>query len=106
MLSWDPEARITAEKALNSKWLTMDDRDVVKISEKEHNALLLKKKLMDIDNDAEKKLVSPNEALEFAEADDEDNLGRNSKLEDLMREDEDSDFEVPSEREINGWKSK
>ncbi len=75
----------------------MADRDVVKISEKEHNALILKKKLMDIDNDADKKLVSPSEALSCAEADNEDNLGRESKIDDLFNEDSDSDFEVPSE---------
>ena len=106
MLSWDPEDRITAQDALKSWWLTMADRDVVKISEKEHNALILKKKLMDIDNDAEKKLVSPSEALLWAEADNEDNLGRESKIDDLFNEDSDSDFEVPSEWGVGGWKTK
>ena len=68
------------------------------MSEKQHNAYILKKKLMDIDAGEEKDLAScPTESFIDAEADDE-----NQSTEELS----DSDFDIEHERELNLWTSK
>lgn len=62
------------------------------MTEKEHNARLLKKKLMDIDNDAEPDQAVVAKFLD-AEADGEPDSGSDSE----------SDFEVPHEAKLFTW---
>lgn len=51
MLEWDQEKWATAEYMLNHSWLKMGKNENFKMSEKQHNAYILKNKLMDIDKD-------------------------------------------------------
>ncbi len=92
MLHWDQEKRATAQEMLDHPWLKMPWVEETKMSEKEHEAALLKKKLMDID-DGKEKDEPVIESYEEAEADCEDELSSES----------DSDFEVPHEKEMFTW---
>lgn len=76
----------------------MPKNEEFKMNEKQHNAYILKKKLMDIDAGEDKDIATcPSESLKEAEADNEF----------LSDEDEsNSDFEIEHEKELNSWTSK
>jgi hypothetical protein len=77
----------------------MPKNDDFKMSEKQHNAYILKKKLMDIDAGDDKDIaMSTSESIVDAEADNE----CNSESDTLS----DSDFEIEHEINLKKWTSK
>lgn len=92
MLRWDQEERATAQEMLEHPWLKMPWVEETKMSEKEHNARLLKKKLMDAEDGGEPDQTVVASFLEGL-ADDEGSTGSDSE----------SDFEVPHEAALFTW---
>ncbi len=84
MLEWDQERRATAQECLDHPWFSMPPNEEFKMSEKQHDALILKKKLWEIDageDDAPQPYV---ESLMDGEADCEDNLSWETPLQTLL----------------------
>lgn len=96
LLHWDQEQRMTAQEALSHPWLKMRSTEETKMEEKAHSALMLKKKLREIDDDDSTRPPSEDEC----EADIEDNPTGVDSLDD---DESDSDFEVPHENELFTW---
>lgn len=81
---------------LNHSWLKMGKNENFKMSEKQHNAYILKNKLMDIDKDDGTMALLSNDKYLDAEADVESTKSNESE----------SDFEIEYEKHLKSWRAK
>lgn len=96
MLEWDQEKWASAQEMLWHPWLKMGKNDDFKMSEKQHNAYVLKSKLMEIDKDDATYHILSHDKFADAEAD----------VESTKSEESDSDFEIEYEKHLKSWRSK